>query len=62
MTSISNANRPIQIELMLFVLVSIVVVWVAVMFQILVVRMFCEWSLITTKAAQIYVIEKCEKG
>ena len=44
----------------LFALVGIVGVWVAVTMQIFVVRMICEWSLITSKASQLYV-EKCEK-
>ena len=43
----------------LFGLVGIVGIWVAVTMQIFVVRMICEWSLITSKAAQLYV-EKCE--
>jgi hypothetical protein len=44
----------------LFGLIGIVGVWVAVTLQILVVRMICDWSLITSKAAQFYV-ERCER-
>ena len=41
------------------ILSGIVGTWIFVVFQILAVRMLCEWSLITSKAAQLYV-ERCE--
>ena len=40
--------------------ICIVASWVFVVFEILTTRMLCEWSLITSKAAQLYV-ERCEK-
>ena len=60
LTLMDNVIHPIPIGLILFVIVGIVGVWVAVTMQIFVVRMICEWSLITSKASQLYV-EKCEK-
>jgi len=41
-------------------IIGIVATWIFVALWIFVVRMICEWSLITSKAAQLYV-ERCEK-
>ena len=38
-------------------IIGIVATWVFVALWILVVRMICEWSLITSKAAQLYVLK-----
>ena len=57
---VDSLPNEVAIRLKILAVAGIAGTWVFVVFAIAAICMLCEWSLITSKAAQLYV-ERCEK-